>query len=96
MDFTRLSNIGATIKNGKVVVGDNFNNEMVLGDTIIAPDKNKSQLGKRAFANALSSGGQQLAKSLSNNDYQFTPSRVDYSQFMGLSPETQRYLYGRL
>lgn len=29
------------------------------------------------------------------NDYiQFTPSMVDYSQFMGLSPETQRYIYG--
>lgn len=27
-------------------------------------------------------------------DYEFTPSMVDYSQFMGLSPETQRYLYG--
>ena len=27
-------------------------------------------------------------------NYQFTPSMVDYSQFMGLSPETQRYLYG--
>lgn len=26
--------------------------------------------------------------------YEFTPSMVDYSQFMGLSPETQRYLYG--
>lgn len=27
-------------------------------------------------------------------NYQFTPSMVNYSQFMGLSPETQRYLYG--
>lgn len=30
----------------------------------------------------------------SGYDYEFTPSMVDYSQFMGLSPETQRYLYG--
>ena len=30
----------------------------------------------------------------SGYDYEFTPSIVDYSQFMGLSPETQRYLYG--
>ena len=28
--------------------------------------------------------------------YEFNPSMVDYSQFMGLSPETQRYLYGGL
>ena len=37
-----------------------------------------------------------LANALAQNDYQFTPSMVDYSQFMGLSPETQRYLYGGL
>ena len=40
-------------------------------------------------------------KSTRNNrnnsyDYEFTPSMVDYSQYMGLSPETQRYLYGGL
>ena len=30
----------------------------------------------------------------SSYNYEFNPSMVDYSQFMGLSPETQRYLYG--
>ena len=30
----------------------------------------------------------------SGYDYEFTPSAVDYSQYMGLSPITQRYLYG--
>ena len=28
------------------------------------------------------------------SQFTVTPSRVDYSQFMGLSPITQRYLYG--
>lgn len=39
-----------------------------------------------------SSGGSGYTPS--GYDYEFTPSMVDYSQFMGLSPETQRYLYG--
>ena len=32
--------------------------------------------------------------SISQPQFTVTPSRVDYSQYMGLSPMTQRYLYG--
>ena len=39
-----------------------------------------------------SSGGS--GYSPSGYNYEFTPSMVDYSQYMGLSPMTQRYLYG--
>ena len=39
-----------------------------------------------------SSGGS--GYSPSGYNYEFTPSMVDYSQYMGLSPITQRYLYG--
>lgn len=45
------------------------------------------------LANALSGGNSGLSMPKSQS---FEPdlSMVDYSQFMGLSPETQRYLYG--
>lgn len=65
-------------------------------DTTKTPDEIEANKRRKAFMNALNSDAQQLAKQQTMNDYQFTPSMVDYSQFMGLSPETQRYLYGRL
>lgn len=65
-------------------------------DTTKTPDEIEANKRRKAFMNALNSGAQQLAKQQTMNDYQFTPSMVNYSQFMGLSPETQRYLYGRL
>ena len=65
-------------------------------DTTKTPDEIETNKRRKAFMNALNSGAQQLAKQQTSNNYEFTPSRVDYSQFMGLSPETQRYLYGRL
>lgn len=63
-------------------------------DTTKTPDEIEANRRRKALMNALNSGAEQLAKSQTMNDYQFTPSMVDYSQFMGLSPETQRYLYG--
>ena len=49
-----------------------------------------NKTGLDGLANALSGlGGNQPA-------YKFSPSMVDYSQYMGLSPETQKYLYGGL
>lgn len=65
-------------------------------DTTKTPDKIEANKRRKAFMNTLNSGIQQLAKQQTMNDYQFTPSMVNYSQFMGLSPETQRYLYGGL
>lgn len=63
-------------------------------DTTKTPDEIEANERRKVFMNTLNSGIQQLAKQQTMNDYQFTPSMVDYSQFMGLSPETQRYLYG--
>ena len=68
--------------------------EPTPNDTTKTPDEIEAEKRRKALMNALNSGGQQLAKQQTMNDYQFTPSMVDYSQFMGLSPETQRYLYG--
>ena len=70
--------------------------ELIPDDTTKTPDEIEANKRRKAFMNALNSGVQQLAKQQTSNNYEFTPSRVDYSQFMGLSPETQRYLYGRL
>lgn len=63
-------------------------------DTTKTPEETEAEARRKAFIKALSSSGQQLAKQQSTDNYEFTPSRVDYSQYMGLSPITQRYLYG--
>ena len=63
-------------------------------DTTKTPEEIEAEARRKAFIKALSGSGQQLAKQQSTNNYEFIPSRVDYSQYIGLSPETQRYLYG--
>ena len=63
-------------------------------DTTKTPEETEAEARRKAFIKALSSSGQQLAKQQNSNNYEFIPSRVDYSQYMGLSPMTQRYLYG--
>ena len=62
--------------------------------TTKTPEEIEAEARRKAFIKALSSSGQQLAKQQSTDNYEFTPSRVDYSQYIGLSPITQRYLYG--
>ena len=62
--------------------------------TTKTPEEIEAEARRKAFIKALSGSGQQLAKQQSTNNYEFIPSRVDYSQYIGLSPETQRYLYG--
>ena len=68
--------------------------EPIPDDTTKTPEEIEAETRRKAFIKALSSSGQQLAKQQSTNNYEFTPSRIDYSQYMGLSPITQRYLYG--
>ena len=63
-------------------------------DTTKTPEEIEAEARRKAFIKALSSSGQQLAKQQSTNNYEFAPLMVDYSQYIGLSPETQRYLYG--
>ena len=46
------------------------------------------------LANALAAMPKTTTGLTSQPQFTVTPSRVDYSQFIGLSPETQRYLYG--
>ena len=63
-------------------------------DTTKTPEEIEAEARRKAFIKALSNSGQQLAKQQNSNNYEFIPSRVDYSQFIGLSPITQSYLYG--
>lgn len=73
------------------ITGKNNGNSAItnaIDDYVKKPTGNKDRMMK--FANSLSGLG---GKSVASPQYQFSPSMVDYSQFMGLSPETQRYLY---
>ena len=74
------------------ITGKNNENGAIaqaIDDYVKMPTGNKDQMMK--FANSLSGLS---GTSTATPEYQFTPSKVDYSQFMGLSPVTQRYLYG--
>ena len=53
---------------------------------------NTNSKAKNDFAKSLLGGSSSYTPQTYN--YQFTPSMIDYSQYIGLSPETQRYLYG--
>ncbi|MGN1153582.1 MAG: hypothetical protein ACI4S3_06100 [Candidatus Gastranaerophilaceae bacterium] len=64
--------------------------KLTFTDMLDGKEQTKNS-GKNKFANALLKGANALS---SGNNYQVTPSRVDYSQFMTLSPITQKYLYG--
>ena len=54
----------------------------------------KSNVNKSFMDNLLASEPKMASYSSARPSYQVTPSMIDYSQYMGLSPETQRYLYG--
>lgn len=56
--------------------------DLTFEDMLNGKEQQPKQSSQQNFADALSGG----------YDYQVTPSRVDYSQFMGLSPVTQQYL----
>lgn len=63
-----------------------------IDDYVKTPDT--STFDKTKFANSLLGGMSRLGSTTSTQQPQFavTPSRVDYSQYMGLSPVTQQYL----
>lgn len=80
------------------ITGRNNGNSAItqaIDDYVKTP--NTSKFDKTKFANALASMPKSSTGSkglTSQPQFTVTPSMVDYSQFMGLSPETQRYLYG--
>lgn len=59
--------------------------KLTFEDMLNGEESQPKKTGQDGFANALTGG---------TSNYRVTPSMVDYSQFMLLSPETQRYLYG--
>lgn len=78
---------------------DNLNNTLFEDFDLGGKNAGKGALKSKTDSNSKLD----FAKSLLGNssgykpqasNYQFTPSMVDYSQYIGLSPITQRYLYG--
>ena len=62
------------------------------GKNTLNNNSNKTKLANALAAMPKFSTGS--TGSTSQLQFTVTPSRVDYSQYMGLSPITQRYLYG--
>jgi hypothetical protein len=58
--------------------------KLTFEDMLNGEESQPKKTGQDGFANALSG----------RYDFQYSPSMIDYSPYMGLSPETQRYLYG--
>ena len=57
---------------------------------------NTSKFDKTKLANALAAMPKTTTGLTSQPQFTVTPSRVDYPQFIGLSPVTPSYLYGGL
>ena len=79
------------------ITGKNNGNSAItnaIDDYVKTP--NTSNFDKTKLANALAAMPKTTTGLTSQPQFTVTPSRVDYSQFIGLSPETQRYLYGGL
>ena len=77
------------------ITGKNNGNSAItnaIDDYVKTP--NTSKFDKTKLANALAAMPKSSTGSTSQSQFMVTPSRVDYSQYMGLSPITQRYLYG--
>ena len=77
------------------ITGKNNGNSAItnaIDDYVKAP--NISNFDKTKLANALAAMPKTTTGLTSQPQFMVTPSRVDYSQFIGLSPITQRYLYG--
>ena len=84
---TGAQKTGEVIKTGKDKFIDFLNSEPVAKGEPIPQQEPLETTGRKRFANALAE------TKLPQNNYRFEPSMVDYSQFMGLSPEVQKYLY---
>ena len=77
------------------ITGKNNGNSAItnaIDDYVKTP--NTSKFDKTKLANALAAMPKTTTGLTSQPQFTVTPSRVDYSQFIGLSPITQRYLYG--
>lgn len=102
---TGAQKVGGAIKTGTQKTGDVLKTgKQKLEDVLLGSQTNpqnptepqepeaEEQKRQNKFANALA--GFENYRPAQQYSYQSTPIMVDYSQYMGLSPETQRYLYG--
>ena len=87
------SKVAASKLGSAVATGKNALQSRLMG-TVIKNVPNGLNNQQTTLANALSGGGNSGLSMPKPQPYEPDLSMVDYSQFMGLSPETQRYLYG--
>ena len=87
------SKVAASKLGSAVATGKNALQSRLIG-TAIKNVPNGLNNQQTTLVNALSGGGNSGLSMPKSQPYEPDLSMVDYSQFMGLSPETQRYLYG--
>ena len=82
------SKLGSAVATGKNTL------QSRLMETAIKNIPNGLNSQQTTLANALSGGGNSGLSMPKSQPFEPDLSMVDYSQYMGLSPTTQRYLYG--
>lgn len=88
----QFDNLGGTLYDGYDLGGQNAGkNTLPTTTTTKASDNLVRALAQQSTTQKRNGSS---GYTPSGYDYEFTPSAVDYSQYMGLSPITQRYLYG--
>ena len=95
---TGAKNLGSKVAASKLggalaTTGKNALQSRLMG-TAIKKVPNGLNNQQSTLANALSGGGNSALSMPKSQPYEPDLSMVDYSQYMGLSPITQRYLYG--
>ena len=88
----QFDNLGGTLYDGYDLGGQNAGKNTLSTTTPSKASDNFIKALAQQSTTQKSSGGS--GYSPSGYNYEFAPSMVDYSQYIGLSPETQRYLYG--
>lgn len=88
----QFDNLGGTLYDGYDLGGQNAGKNTLPTSTPSKASDNFIKALAQQSTTQKNNGGSGYAPSGYN--YEFTPSAVDYSQYMGLNPITQRYLYG--
>lgn len=86
----QFNNLGGTLYDGYDLGGQNAGKNTLPTGVESKPNESfmKALLQQ---SNTSNGGGGSVA---TTPQFKVTPSMVNYSEYMGLSPETQRYLYG--
>lgn len=91
-DYIKNINGGSSVLTDTLNGRNTTNNSLAsaIDKEVKSGNSQKNKFAKQLMAKKVADD---LNTALKEDNYIFTPSRVDFSQFMGLSPETQRYIY---